>query len=347
MPFSVVAGVTTSHVGRRQGLASRTTAMAVARGAAGGAVVAGLGMFEAGFYDRIGFGTGSYDHYLDFDPRSIRLPDGVCARPPKRFGDDAVERTHAARLRRHRGHASCSFPDFRFTQSENMYRGNSLVLGYTDNADGSISHCVCISPRRGAFAGVTRVWWMSFTTREQLLELFSVLRNLGDQVRVLQVSEPVGVMLQDIIDQPFRATVMTMTASPRYQQWMIAWWQMRICTLHGAMACTHLPWLEDEPLRFNLVLADPITRYLPDDAPWTGVAGSYTITLGAPSSAVVGIDESLPTITTSVGTFTRLWLGVRPASGLAVFGDLEAPPDVLDALDRALRLQYANPDWEF
>ena len=40
----------------------------------------------------------------------------------------------------------------------------------------------------------------------------------------------------------------------------------------------------------------------------------------------MGRDETLPTLTCSVGAFTRLWLGVRPATGLAVTCRLAGVP---------------------
>jgi predicted acetyltransferase len=71
LPFTGVTGVTTSHVARKQGLASRLTASLVAADAADGALVAGLGMFEQGFYNQLGFGTGSYEHWVGFDPARL------------------------------------------------------------------------------------------------------------------------------------------------------------------------------------------------------------------------------------------------------------------------------------
>ena len=56
-----ITAVTTSHIGRRQGLASTLTARALQQGADAGHAVAALGMFEQGFYDRVGFGTAAYD----------------------------------------------------------------------------------------------------------------------------------------------------------------------------------------------------------------------------------------------------------------------------------------------
>ena len=48
-----------------------------------------------------------------------------------------------------------------------------------------------------------------------------------------------------------------------------------------------------------------------------------------------------PTLTATVNAFTRLWLGVRPATGLAVTDDLSGPPELLQQLDQlARRLQH-------
>ena len=47
------------------------------------------------------------------------------------------------------------------------------------------------------------------------------------------------------------------------------------------------------------------------------------------------------------GAFTRLWLGVRPATGLAITDDLHGPDDLLDALDERLRLPEPVADWAF
>ena len=56
---------------------------------------------------------------------------------------------------------------------------------------------------------------------------------------------------------------------------------------------------------------------------------------------------SLPTLKASVGAFTRLWLGVLSANGLAVTDQLSGPPDLLGELDRAFLLPQPHPDWDF
>ncbi|NNM25941.1 MAG: hypothetical protein HKO59_08140, partial [Phycisphaerales bacterium] len=111
LPFSLVSAVTTGRVGRKQGIAGRLTARAVAADAANGAAVSGLGMFEQGFYDQLGFGSGPYEHLLLFDPGDLRLPAGVTARAPRRLTAADGPAMHANRRIRRRGHGGCNMDD--------------------------------------------------------------------------------------------------------------------------------------------------------------------------------------------------------------------------------------------
>ncbi len=77
------------------------------------------------------------------------------------------------------------------------------------------------------------------------------------------------------------------------------------------------------------------------------MAGDYVVTLGPASGAAPGTDAALPTLDATVNAFTRLWLGVRPASGLSITDDLAAPPELIEALDDVLRLPEPHPDWDF
>ena len=65
------------------------------------------------------------------------------------------------------------------------------------------------------------------------------------------------------------------------------------------------------------------------------------------SSARRGTDPSLPTMTTTVNAFTRMWIGARPASGLATTGSVSAPTELIAALDEALRLPTPRPGMFF
>jgi hypothetical protein len=51
-------------------------------------------------------------------------------------------------------------------------------------------------------------------------------------------------------------------------------------------------------------------------------------------------------MTATVNAFTRLWLGVRPASSLAVTDHLRAPEALLRELDRGLCLPQPHMGWE-
>jgi len=339
LPLCAVTGVTTSRVARKQGLGARVTARAVAQDAADGALVAGLGMFEQGFYNRIGFGTGGYEHWVAFDPAQLRLR--AAARPPQRITVDDHDAAHAARLTRMKGHGAVDIAPAAFTWHEMAESGNSFGLGY--RGDGTITHYLWLSPSNVG-RGPYTVRWAAYQDYTQFLELLAVLRTLGDQVHLVRMREPQGIQFQDLLAQPFKGR--TVTAKSEFAQGMRAeaYWQMRICDLPGCLAGTHLP---AETVRFNLDLSDPIAAQLPEDAPWRGIAGRYVVMLGPSSGAERGTNPSLPTLVATVNAFTRLWLGVRPATGLAVTDDLSGPPELLQALDRALRLPEPKPDWDY
>jgi len=105
--------------------------------------------------------------------------------------------------------------------------------------------------------------------------------------------------------------------------------------------------LDCSPIRFNLVLSDPIESFVSRGSVWKGIAGEYTITLGSTSAAESGICSDLPTMTASVNAFTRLWLGIRSATSLSWTDDLQAPESLLTSLDRTLRLPPPMLDWDF
>jgi hypothetical protein len=344
LPFSLVYGVTTSRVARKQGLASRLTAQCVAESAADGAAVSGLGAFELGYYDKLGFGTGGYDHVLEFDPAQLRLPNGIRARPPKRLVAADFEAIHDNRGRRRRCHGSCFFPDPDMSRAELEWGKHGFGLGYRDGADGAISHHVWFDTGGKDDRGPYRVRWLAYETLDQLLELLALMRDLGNQVRLIRMGNPPGLQLQDLLAEPVRMRALTRGAELAQQFWFIAWWQMRILDLGRCLAATRLP---GDAVRFGLTLTDPIEAYLPADAPWRGVGGEHVVTLGPESRAEPGRDASLPTMKASVNAFTRLWLGVQPATGLAATDELEAPGELLEALDRLVRLPVAHPDWDF
>lgn len=339
LPFSAVVGVTTSRVVRKQGLAGRLTARLIAEDVAEGALVAGLGIFEQGFYDRLGFGSGGYEHWLAFDPAQLKVERQH--RVPRRITLEDWQAVHASRHARRQGHGAVNLDPQVVTQGEMIWTKNGFGLGYFDGPHGELTHHLWL--RGSGEHGPYTLLWLSYQTADQFLELMALLKSLGDQVRMVWMREPPHIQMQDFLKQPFRFRQLTEKSKYENRMNATAYWQMRICDLPNCLAKTHL---RGAAIRFNLTLSDPIEDFLDADAPWRGVGGAYVVTLGPTSQAVRGTDPALPTLKASVNAFTRLWLGVRPATGLAVTDKLSGPPDLLNRLDE-LRLPTPMPDWDF
>jgi hypothetical protein len=229
------------------------------------------------------------------------------------------------------------------TRAEMLWSAGGFGLGYMDDSGDLLSHHFWCGTAKGEHGPYT-IQWMAYRDYFQLLELLALLRNLGDQVHLVRMLEPQAIQLQDILKTPFRSR--RKTEKSKYESFSraMAFWQLRICQLERCMEKTAL---EGEPVSFNLQLRDPIEEYLDDDAPWQGAGGDYVVTLGPESRAEKGHDHSLPVMEASVGAFSRLWMGVRPASGLRVTDYLCAPDDLVERLDRLLRLPAPRIDWEY
>jgi predicted acetyltransferase len=336
-----VTGVTTSLVGRKQGLAGRLTARAVARQAAQGAQVAGLGMFEQGFYNQLGFGTGSYEHFVNVDPAWLK-PRGK-HRTPRRLTPEDWQAVHAGRLKRRRGHGACSITPATFTRGEMVGTRGGFGLGYFDK-DELTHHFWCKAPPDQEL-NRCKVLWLCYRSTEQLHELLSLLHSLGDQVRMLSLKEPPGIQLQDLIDRPFQLRELSEGSKHESRISACAYQQLRICDLQACLEKTVFDSL-DKPLTFTLDLHDPIAAFLPAAAPWRGIAGVYTVTLGERSAAEPRSDSRLLRLEASVGAFSRLWLGAASASALAATDELHAPGALLEALD-SMRLPRPHFDWDY
>ncbi len=341
LDFHCICGVTTSRIARRQGLASGLTANAVAEGAADGAAVAGLGMFEQGYYNRLGFGTGAYEVTATVDPSLLDID--ATPRVPKRLGHGDYEAIHRARLhsRRHHGQVVLDSPSHTRGRMESSQKG--FGLGYVDD-DGEITHhiwCDVSSVGQGPY----NIRWMTWNTPEQLLELMALISTFGDQVRVVRLQEPRHLQLQDLIKRPFTEYRVRDGGNMEIGISCRAWWQMRMLNLPQCLERTILT--DGVPVEFNLKLTDPIEEYLDENSPWTGASGEYVVKMGPNSWAAGGSDESLPTMEATVNAFTRMWLGVRPASGLAVTDDIAAPRELLEGLDNLVKVPAPRPNWDF
>lgn len=340
LPASLVTGVTTSRIARKQGHAMRLTARAVAEDVAEGAIVAALGMFDQGFYNRIGFGSGSYETYVGFDPGHLTVRESH--RVPVRLKASDWELVHAARLARPQRHGQCSVLPGVGTRGPMEESADQFGLGYRDPDSGELTHHFWGKPK--GEHGPYRIEWMVYHTRAQFLELMALLKSMGDQVRMVRMYEPPGIQLQDLMYRPFKQIQISAKSDFAASITARAFFQYRICDLPACLSHTHLNGPE---ARFNLVLSDPISNFLEAGTPWMGAAGEYVVTLGSESCAECGVDASLPTLTATVGAFTRLWLGVRPATGLALTDDIAGPQELLERLDEVLRLPLPRNDWDY
>jgi len=342
LPMAGVIGVTTSRIARKRGLALRLTAQALGDRAASGDAVAVLGVFEQGYYDQLGFGNGAYSHWFSLDPSRLILADGFAPRIPARLSLSDWESVHASRRRRLHRHGSCSIDTPKLTHADMLWSENGFGLGYFDD-DGDLTHHFWCSAKDIEY-GPYRVQWMAYRTRSEFLELVALLRGLGDQVRSIRLCEPPGIQLQDLIRQPFAARQVTEGSPHANRVRAAAYWQARILDLDQ---CIRAVSLDCHPLQFNLDLRDPIDGFLETSATWRGIAGRYVVSLGERSTVKRKTDRSLPVLRASVNAFTRLWLGVRPASGIALTDNIEGTDELLTQLDRAFRLPEPNPDWDF
>ena len=343
LPWSCVVSVTTSRIARKQSFALKLTARAIAADVADGALVSGLGMFEQGFYDQLGFGSGGYVRVFGINPAKLTVKGA--SRVPKRLTKDDYEAMAANRVRCATYHGAVTADSPLVTRAAiEEGRKRDFGLGFTDGPDGELSHHLWMYTRGKVESGPYTVGWMAWETREQFLELMGLIKNLSDQVHLVWVRETHNLQLQDLMDRPLQHRTVTRNSDFDCRMRVCAFWQMRICDLAKCLEKTHLP---SADVRFNLKLSDPIEDHLANDAPWRGVAGEYVVTLGKASGCEAGRDASLPTLTASVGAFTRLWLGVRPASSLNITDDLKGPPELLEQLDETLRLPEPETGCDF
>ncbi|MBC8214717.1 MAG: GNAT family N-acetyltransferase [Candidatus Marinimicrobia bacterium] len=341
LPLSCVTSVNTSRIARKKGFALQLTAQVIAEDAKNGADVSTLGMFEQGFYNKLGYGTGGYEHIISFDPSHLRI--NVNHRTPTRLSADDWEKIHHSRINRLSKHGYVNPKSSKITKAETLWSPNGFGLGYFDKSN-ILTHHLWFSVDKNMESGPYRIAWMSYQNYEQFLELMAVVKSLGDQIRLVSMHEPSGIQMQDLLDKPFRNRIITKKSDYEHGMKAVAYWQMRICNLVNCLQKTHLNCTE---FQFNLKLTDPIEKFLTNKTQWRGISGNYIINLGESSNAEKGHNSSLPTLTTTVNAFTRLWLGVVPASGLVVTDDISAPKELIEKLDLALRLPRPTPDWEY
>ena len=341
LPLGAVNAVTTSHIARKQGFARQLTARALAAQAKAGMAVSALGIFDQGFYDQLGYGTGPYVNEAQFDAATLRLPSAQ-HRPPKRLSVKDAAAMHKAMTARKQAHGGICLTPPETIQAEALYQKKPFGLGYFDGPSDELTHFIW-GEMQGEEHGPYRITARAYQSSEQLLELLALMKSLSDQVSSFILQEFGDFQFQDLLAAPFRTARNLEGGDHAQRLTAYAAWQLRILDLPACLAACRTP----APLTFNLTLTDPLSQLLAAADGWQGLAGNYTVTLGPKSSVKPGHTKSLPLLQASVGAFSRMWLGVRPASHLAVSDDLQASEELLQQLDQTLRLPVPEFGWEF
>ena len=338
LPHCAVCAVTASRVIRRQGIAKKLLAEALSTEAAKGFVTSGLGIFEQGFYDLLGYGTTWYEHWIDVDPVWFNVP--VKHREPVRLSKDDIKDIIKNRNSRTKIHGAITIPKEDFTLSEMVYDGN-YGLGYRDNK-GRLTHHFWF--RAQGESGPYRIKWFAYETFEQFLELLALVQSFGDQVRKIIMREPSWIQIQDYIKKPFQLMEITSKGKYECKTTAVAYHQLRILDLYKAIEAVKY---KDNVLEFNLKISDPIEDLVPENSKWKGCGGEFTVSLSSHSTLVKGYQEGLPVLESDIASFSRLWAGVLDVEALALSGKLKAPNELIQKLSLAFPRKYGSPDWDY
>ena len=344
LELGAVAAVTTSHLARQSGFAKKLTARMLARQADAGYAVSALGMFDQGFYDKVGFGTGCYETLTTFDPTTLNIQQSF--RPPKRLSTRDYKAIHQAMLNRRMNHGAVCLNPESTIEAELKWQEKPFGMGYFDGPGGSLSHFI-FGEMKGE-NGPYRINWRAYQTTEQLMELLALIKSLGDQVSVISTLEFSEFQLQDLLDKPFRNRRSSRLGQFVQESKAIAYWQLRILDLQLCINAMSV----DLPVSFNLTLSDPVTEHLAatealSTGNWTGIGGEYAIHLSESSFVEDGHQQGLPELKASVNALSRLWLGVAPATNLAITDEITGDQRLLQQLDRSINLPRPHLGWDF
>ena len=337
LSLAAITAVTTSRVARGRGAATGTIARSIAESGAAGIAVAGLGMFEQGFYDRFGFGNGPYELFYRFDPAWLKPFEKPA--PPVRIGPRDWKAIHAGRLARHKQHGAVDLIPDEVSRCEMEWSKGVFGLGY--KSKGKLTHFFV--GRATGENGPYMIDWIVYQDLSQLRELLSLIRGLGDQVRSVRMKEIPRLQLQALLERPFQLQTITRKGPFESHLFGEAFWQLRILDVRHCVASVKA----HESVAFTLKLTDPLSELLPADGPWHGCGGSYVVRLGEESEAEPGEDKALPTLEATVNDFTRFWMGSASAAVLAGLHSFRGPAELIEALDAAVALPSPYPDWDY
>lgn len=340
--LQAITAVTISRIARRQNIATKATAETIAEAAQKGVHISALSMFEQGFYNKLGYGTGGYENLVSFDPDHLDIKGK--APVPARIDDKDYKMVHQAKLQRKKRHGYCSLLPEELTKGEMLFGDKKpFGLGFKDQ-NGNITHHLFIHPTQQSH-GPYFIRWMVFNTVEQFFDLMNLIKNLGDQIHLVKLWEPAGIQFQNLIKKPYKASKVTEKSEFEVTNKAYALWQARILNLQE---CINNTSLKSETVKFNLKLKDPIEKYLDNNSSWQGLSGNYTIIFGDSSKLEKGLSSNLPTLKTDINTFTRMWIGAVRPSLLPYTNYFEAPKTLIEKLDNLfITLPKPKVDWNF
>lgn len=340
LELGAITAVTTSHIARKLGFAKNLTARSLACQFQAGVAVSALGIFDQGFYNQLGYGSGPYETLVQFDPTTLRVDTSF--RSPTRLSSDDYVAIHHAMTHRKMYHGAVTLKPSKIIEAEIQLIEKPFGFGYFDGPDNTLSHFI-LGEMKGEY-GPYDISLRAYQTRDQLMELLALIKSVGDQINSFTTLEFGEFQLQDLLDQPFRNQ--RIRKNGRFEQSLsaVAYWQMRILDLDTCLAKTHL---SGPGVRFNLQLSDPVGELLEGDMRWHGLAGEYVVELGEESLARTGQEKNLPTLKASINAFSRMWFGVRPASNIAITDDLKGDESLIKALDKAICFPRPHFGWDF
>ena len=140
-------------------------------------------MFEQGFYDRLGFGSGGYEHKLTFDPATLTVP--IPDRIPVRISTDQALEVHDLMARRTRGHGGIVVSEPQALAAEMACLESPVALGYR-NEDGRLTHALLGESKNAKSVNITH---LLAEEPNQLLELLGLIRAQSDQWASVRIPE--------------------------------------------------------------------------------------------------------------------------------------------------------------
>lgn len=284
LPMSVVLSVLSAAHARRQGHSAELLTILLQQEQTRGAVVAVLGAFDQGYYDKLGFGTGGYDPVMVMNPAALRIPsharralDHPSVRI-RRITNADSEALFASWVRHKRYHGACTAKNVGFVSAMmHGMAGQGFGLAICEGS-GTNEHIAAHFFGKRLGEGKLDILWACADTPARYLQLLEVIHRLSDQLEQVKLTPPPYIALHDLLARPLRDGIVH-TGHP-FDDALL--WQLRILDIPRAIHAVRLPIAET--VHFTLRITDPVEKYAPAD--WTGCAGDYAVQLGEESRCV-------------------------------------------------------------